>query len=248
MYVWRISAAIVQWVMAHQLGHDQCRFGDVSPGADLRNFSSAVAERTERACASVQAKGSLSMTTPPVKDIVIRLDTIDELFNAPDINPFSDEEVDVLGEPAMMRVVRRLQARRVRNWEGVRLIIALPPDQITPELGARTEQAIRRYSNAKIEDNKLQIRLSRMRSLIGLAMVTALSILIIGVAYLLFNSVFADASDTVRGIVAASISVFVWVVLWDPMEQLLFDWVQPRIENNILRKLQGIDILIRPKS
>ena len=76
------------------------------------------------------------MTTPPVNDIVIRLDTIDELFNAPDINPFSDEEVDVLGEPAMMRVVRRLQARRVRNWEGVRLIIALPPDQITPELGS----------------------------------------------------------------------------------------------------------------
>jgi len=188
------------------------------------------------------------MTTAPVKDIVIRLDTIDELFNAPDINPFSDEEVDVLGEPAMMRAVRRLQARRVRNWEGVRLVIELPPDQITPDLEARTEQAIRRYSNAKIEDNKLQIRLSRMRSLIGLAMVTALSILIIGVAYLLFNSVFADVSDTVRGIVAASISVFVWVILWDPMEQLLFNWVQPRIENNILRKLQGIDIVIRPKS
>ena len=148
----------------------------------------------------------------------------------------------------MMRALRRLQARRIRNWEGVRLIIELPPDQITPDLEARTEQALRRYSNAKIEDNKLQIRLSRMRSLIGLAMVTALSILIIGVAYLLFNSVFADASDTVRGIVAASISVFVWVILWDPMEQLLFNWVQPRIENNILRKLQGIDIVIRPKS
>ena len=188
------------------------------------------------------------MTPSPSNDIVIRLDTIDELFNAPDINPFSEEEVDVLGEPAMIRVVRRLQARRVHNWEGVRLIIALPTDQITPELGARTEQAIRRYSNAKIEDNKLQIHLSRMRSLIGLAMVTALSILIIGVAYLLFNSVFADASDTVKGIVAASISVFVWVILWDPMEQLLFNWVEPRIENNILRKLQGIDIVIRPKS
>ena len=58
------------------------------------------------------------MTTPPGNDIVIRLDTIDQLFNAPDLNPFSGEEVDVLGEPAMMRVVRRLQARRVRNWKG----------------------------------------------------------------------------------------------------------------------------------
>ena len=62
----------------------------------------------------------------------MRLDTIDQLFNAPDLNPFSGEEVDVLGEPAMMRVVRRLQARRVRNWEGVKLILELPSDQITP--------------------------------------------------------------------------------------------------------------------
>ena len=119
------------------------------------------------------------MTTTSSPDIVIRLDTIDQLFNAPDINPFSDEEVDVLGEPAILRAVRRLQAHRIRNWEGVRLILELPPDQITPDLEARTEEALRRYSAAKIEDNQLQIRLSRVRSLIGLAMVTAISVVLI---------------------------------------------------------------------
>jgi hypothetical protein len=46
------------------------------------------------------------MPTSLGKDIVIRLDTIDQLFNAPDINPFSGEEVDVLGEPALLRAVR----------------------------------------------------------------------------------------------------------------------------------------------
>ncbi len=181
------------------------------------------------------------------KDIVIRLDTIDQLFNAPDINPFSDEEVDVLGEPALLRAVRRLQAHRIRHWEGVKLILELPPDQITPNLETRTQEALHRYCNAKIEDNRLQIRLSRVRSLIGLGMVTAISIVLIALAYLLFNSLFADASDLVVGVVAASISVFVWVILWDPMEKLLFDWVEPRLENNILRKLEGVDINIRPK-
>ncbi len=188
------------------------------------------------------------MPTTPGHDIVIRLDTIDQLFNAPDINPFSGEEVDVLGEPALLRAVRRLQTHRVRNWEGVKLILELPPDQIAPDLETRTQEALSRYCAAKIEDNRLQIRLSRVRSLIGLGMVTAISLILIALAYLLFNSVFADASDTVKGIVAASISVFVWVILWDPMEKLLFDWVQPRQENNILRKLQSVDIVIRPKS
>jgi hypothetical protein len=32
------------------------------------------------------------------------------------------------------------------------------------------------------------------------------------------------------------------------MEKLLFDWVQPHMENNILRKLPELDIIIRPKS
>jgi hypothetical protein len=188
------------------------------------------------------------MNPPSGNDIVIRLDTIDQLFNAPDLNPFSEEEIDVLGEPAMIRVVRRLQARRVRNWEGVKLILELPADQITPGLEAQTEQALRRYSDAKIEDNRLQIRLSRIRSLIGLAMVTVISVVVIGIAYLLFNGVFTNAPQTVKGVVAAAISVFVWVILWDPMEQLLFDWVQPRLENNILRKVQDIDVVIRAKS
>jgi hypothetical protein len=187
------------------------------------------------------------MSTSTDKNIIIRLDTIGQLFNAPDINPFSDEEVDVLGEPALLRAVRRLQAHRIRRWEDVKLILELPVDQITPNLETRTQEALSRYCAAKIEDNRLQIRLARVRSLIGLAMVTAISVVLIALAYLLFNSVFAGASDLVTGIVAASISVFVWVILWDPMEKLLFDWVQPRLENNILGKLQSVDIVIRPK-
>ncbi len=226
-----------------------CTMGHVTHCCDLLCIGDELdyAGASRHGAVLFRQKGS-PMTTPSGNDIVIRLDTIDQLFNAPDLNPFSEEEVDVLGEPAMMRVVRRLQARRVRNWEGVKLILELPADQITPGLEAQTEQALRRYSDAKIEDNKLQIRLSRIRSLIGLAMVTAISVVVIGIAYLLFNAVFTNASQTVKGVIAAAISVFVWVILWDPMEQLLFDWVQPRLENNILRKIQGIDVVIRAKS
>jgi hypothetical protein len=188
------------------------------------------------------------MATTPPRDIIIRLDSIDQLFNAPDINPFSDEEVDVLGEPALLRAVRRLLSQRIRNWEGMRLVLELPANQITPGLEQQTEQALRRYSAAKIEDNHLTIRLGRTRSLIGLGMVTIISIIVIGLAYFLFNTVFAGASDGVKTLVAASLSVFVWVVLWDPMEKLLFDWVPPHMENTILRRIPTLDIVIRPRS
>lgn len=188
------------------------------------------------------------MATTPPRDIVIRLDSIDQLFNEPDVNPFSDEEVDVLGEAALLRAVRRLLARRVRNWEGMRLVLELPPDQITPGLEQQTEQALRRYSDARIEDNHLTIRLSRTRSLIGLGIVTAISILVIAIAFFLLTNVFPRTADSIKALVASSVSVFVWVAIWGPMEKLLFDWVQPHMENNILRKIPALDIVIRPKS
>jgi hypothetical protein len=182
------------------------------------------------------------------RDIVIRLDSIDQLFNEPEVNPFSEEEIDVLGEPALIRAVRRLLAQRIRDWEGMRLILELPADQITPGLEQETEKALRRYSDAKIEDNHLTIRLSRTRSLIGLGIVTVISILVIAITYFLLTSVFPRTADSVKALVASSVSVFVWVSLWGPMEKLLFDWVQPHMENRILHKIPSLDIVIRPKS
>ena len=188
------------------------------------------------------------MSPSPAGDIVFRLDTIDQLFNAPDINPFSSEQIDMLGEPAITLIVRRLMVSRSRNWKGVKLVLKLPADQITPDLEAQTREALRRHAAAKIEDNRLQIRLSRVRSLIGLSLVTAISIVVVAVAYVLLNNVFTTASQIVRGIAVATISVFVWVILWDPMEQLFFGWVEPRLENNALRKLQNLEIVVQPKS
>jgi hypothetical protein len=182
----------------------------------------------------------------PKQDVVLKLNSIAELFNAPDVNPFAENEIDVLGEAALPHAVRQMLARRIRHWHEARLVIQLPPDQITPDLQAQTQAAVRRYCAAKIEDNHLTIRLSRVRSAIGLAVVTIISVAVIAVAWLLFNTIFAAMSDTVGVVVAASISVFVWVILWDPMEKLIFDWVTPTLENRNLRGIMDMELVIVP--
>jgi hypothetical protein len=107
---------------------------------------------------------------------------------------------------------------------------------------------VRRYGAAKTEDNRLTIRLSRMRSLLGLAMTTVITIIAIVVAYLLLKSVLANASQFAQTVVIAGVSIFAWVILWDPMEALLFNWVAPYLENRILRKLMDVPIAIEPQS
>ena len=188
------------------------------------------------------------MAKLPRQDVVLKLNAIDELFNAPEVNPFSGNEIEVLGEAALMRAARRMLARRVRHWHDARLVIQLPPDQITPDLQAQTQAAIQRYCTAKIEDNRITIHLSRIRSAIGLAVVTVISALVILIGLLLFNTIFAGLPSEVGALVAACISVFVWVMLWDPMEKLLFDWVSPAMENRILRGIMGMTIVVEPQA
>ena len=187
------------------------------------------------------------MATSTEHDIVVRIDTIDQLFSAPDVNPFSDKEANVLGEAALVLAARRALARRKGNWEETRLLIKLPPDQITPDLQARVVAAVQRYGAAKIKDNQLTVRLSRLRSLFGLAMSTAIVVVVCGAAYLLYKTVLSNASETAQTVVAAGIGVFAWVILWDPMESLLFNWVAPHLENRILRRLMQVPIVIEPQ-
>ena len=183
----------------------------------------------------------------PKQDVVLKLNTIGELFNAPDIDPFSENAIDVLGEAALPHASRQMLARRIRHWHEARLVIQLPPDQITPDLQTRTQAAVKRYCTAKIADNRLTIRLSRVRSAIGLIIVAIISVAVMGVAWLLFNTIFAAQADsTVAALVFASISVFVWVILWDPMEKLIFDWVSPALENRILRGMMDMDLVVEP--
>ncbi len=183
----------------------------------------------------------------PKQDVVLKLNAIGELFNAPDIDPFSENAIDVLGEAALPHASRQMLARRIRHWQEARLVIQLPPDQITPDLQAKTQAAVKRYCTAKIADNRLTIRLSRVRSAIGLIIVAIISVAVMGVAWLLFNTIFAAQADsTIAALVFASISVFVWVILWDPMEKLIFDWVSPALENRILRGIMGMELVVEP--
>jgi hypothetical protein len=104
---------------------------------------------------------------------------------------------------------------------------------------------VRRFCTAKIEDNRLTIRLSRVRSAIGLGLVAMISVVVIVVAWLLFNTLFSPRSDAAV-VVAASISLFVWVIVWNPMDRLLFDWVSPALENRNLRGIMDMQLVIEP--
>ena len=81
-----------------------------------------------------------------------------------------------------------------------------------------------------------------------MVVVVVLVLAVIVIAYLLFTTVWAGASDTVKTLVAASISVFAWVILWDPLEALLFDWAAPARENRALAHISDMHVVVQSRS
>jgi hypothetical protein len=97
--------------------------------------------------------------------IFLELDTIRELFIAPDFDPFSEKETEYMGQSARERVIRQLRpgwTLRARHWQ---LTIRLPPDQITPGLADQITGAIYRFCRTKIDDNTIHLRNVRWKGI-----------------------------------------------------------------------------------
>ena len=90
------------------------------------------------------------MSEVTTKNITLKLNDIAHLFVAPEFDPFSDQEADLLGQPALVLVLRQLGPRTVNDGQPLCLTLQLPPDKVTPDLKARAEQALRRYCAARI--------------------------------------------------------------------------------------------------
>ncbi len=177
--------------------------------------------------------------------VVIPLASTDQLFNAPPINPFSEREIELLGEPGLDYLIRQLQAHR-HDRQRTRLLVLLPPDQITPEVETRLGGAIRRYCRTKIADNLLKVHLIRVRTSRGLGIAVAIVAAVILIAYFLFDIAFADVAPVIQVIVAAVITLFAWVTLWDVLEALLFNPLPLLRENTTLREIADAEIAVQP--
>ncbi|MGL4649766.1 MAG: hypothetical protein ACRC1H_10190, partial [Caldilineaceae bacterium] len=66
-------------------------------------------------------------------------------------------------------------------------------------------------------------------------------------AALLLLTVLATASTTLQTTVMASVSLFSWVILWGPLEALLFDWTEPARANRALHHLMAMDVTVDPR-
>jgi hypothetical protein len=183
----------------------------------------------------------------PGTQLVLPLRRIDELFNAPDANPFSSREMDILGEAGFEVVRKRMVRRWPRRPDLQRVIIQLPPDQITPALAETTRAAWQRYCAAQIESNRKRRRRTTRKALqlwgyAGLILLFALVLI-----FLLYVAPLQFLPGWLRGILSI-LAVYAFALAnWDALDSLLFDWAPFVRDNTTYRLISQLDLGFEPR-
>jgi hypothetical protein len=181
------------------------------------------------------------------QELVVRIGEIRDLFTAPDTDPLGQNEGEVMGEPALRRVARKLMAARKMSGER-KLIVLLPEDKIEPGLAERARRALVRYCTLKLEDNDAELRLMRRDA--GRLLLRGMLILLVCVGV---SSVFRSETITflpplINNALGEGFNVIGWVMLWRPVETYFFNPIPVRTSSTVHRFLKSLQIEIRPQA
>lgn len=176
--------------------------------------------------------------------VVLSLSQIEELFTAPDANPFSTYEVDVLGKSGMDCIKKRITRLWPRRPDALQVTLRLPADQITPGLENETNAAIQRYCADRIANNHLQRGLVMQRARQQFTGATIGTLVALFVIALLSMNPFGLLPDVLRGLLTVLAVFAIAVLIFDALWSLVFDWI-PFVQDNSLHTiLMGMKLSI----
>lgn len=182
----------------------------------------------------------------PGSDLVVQVAEIAHLFTAPDTDPLSQHEGEVMGQPALLLVVRRLMAAREMSGTH-RLVVLLPADKMKPGLTERTRAALVRYCDLKLADNDAQLKIMRREA--GRLLLRGLLILSIcmGLSSLFRSEAITFLPPLIKDTLGEGFNVIGWVMLWRPVEGYFFNPLPLRTSSTVHRFLRSLEIEIRPQ-
>jgi hypothetical protein len=179
-------------------------------------------------------------------ELVVQVGEIKDLFTAPDTDPLSQHEGEVMGEPALLRVVRKLMA--AREMSGARkLVVLLPADKIEPGLDERARAALVRYCTLKIEDSEAQLRVARREAARLLARGMLILMVCVGLSSVFRSETFTSLPPLLSNALGEGFNVIGWVMMWRPVEAFFFNPIPLRTSISVHRFLKSVQIEIRPQ-
>ena len=167
--------------------------------------------------------------------IQVRIHELRQLFNSIDPSPFRERDLDPDCEEFIVSWAREMPPDRA-----LRVEIRIDRDQPPAELASAVPQAVRSHFEREAGLQELRRRRIVREGRLSLAIGLVVLILCVGAAALLPT----DTLGTPGGILRESLIIAGWVVMWHPLEVLLYGlWPVVR-ERRLLERLATADVQV----
>jgi len=177
----------------------------------------------------------------------MELDDLNELVVAPDQDPYSDQPTKYLGQSGMMRMIHLFKPTHFRQRRSHRLILRMPREKVSQETASQAKALICKYAAKMIEDNEnsiIQIKRKGHRQL-PYAIIILFACMALGILFGLEEVV--DQNMVLALAISEGFYIVGWIALWRPMDVLLFDPMEVRMENQLLRAFMDMRIDVVPR-
>lgn len=173
-------------------------------------------------------------------DIVVRLElrSIDQLFRRAEADPF---DAAARARPGVDDVYRSLRLSGAQESE---IVLCLPPSELQPDLASRTKAALDRYCAERIADATFELAVNRRDGWWGAGVATALGSLVVVV--LILVNYLSEADSTFLTIFNGLMSIAAWVIVWWPIEKLIYDPREMLEEVRVYETIQRATLTIEP--
>jgi hypothetical protein len=178
------------------------------------------------------------MTREKYFEITLHLNDIHDLFTAPAVDHYSNK---ANFDSGIELIKSELKSQSWRSEARGKIRIFLPKENIEPDLAGKTTEALKRYCQFKIWQNK-QTMIPLRRD--------ALRALLIGILFLLGGLYFSQVLNTLLGfsfissLLTYGFDIAFWVVLWRPVDFFLFDLWPYRREDRMYKHIMHMEISV----
>jgi hypothetical protein len=135
-----------------------------------------------------------------------------------------------------------------RHWKQMtnHLVLRMPADKIIPETPAQAKTLISKFAARMIDDNSNRIRQIQKKGRRQLPYALIILFFCIGLGVFFGLEVFTGLSPILALSISEGFYIVGWIALWRPMDVLLFDPMEVRLENKLLKRLMEMRIDVAP--
>jgi hypothetical protein len=157
----------------------------------------------------------------------LRLQSLDDFFHTPEIDPFSEWYAAYSEQPAIMYV--QACVADDPGAEHVDIVVGLPRGAMQADTADRLRAALVRYCDAHLVTVHRDSRRNNVRGWLMLAPAAVVVAFFVWVAQRLSGS-----PQEMLAIAAEGLSIAAWVLLWHPLEALVFNRWDFRLDRRVL--------------